>query len=248
MANYVTDTVSSVTTELESAGVDPEVLELLTSILTEEGGGNVAKAEVTDLTTLTDITAGTRLVEITLPATTTQQVVDLKALDKAAVADMKAIVLSGDAPVTATITKEFAGVVVLGNGDNKVTAKGSNDITVQTGTGSDSVKLAGGSDSVVLAGGSDSVKSGAGDDQITVSEAGADDEVVIAAGGGNDTVDLSDVSIASVTKVSGFTQITLDNGAVIRVKGVEDILYTDADNEVQEVGIKAFRDIDFDGL
>lgn len=239
MANYIEESTSNVSASLQASGVASDVLDIVNQLLTEAGGTSVAKSVVENPTNLSAVTAGTTLVEVTTTSATTPAVVDLKTMSKEAAAELKVIVATGDAPVQANLVKQFSGAVILGDGDNAVTAKGSNDITVQTGTGDDSVKLASGSDSVVLGGGSDSVNTGGGDDVINVAGGNAGEISEIRGGGGLDELNLVNLNISNIVKTGGFVEVTTNNGCIIRVKGMETFIYNDSNGQEVEVsGVK----------
>ncbi len=179
------------------------------------------------------------------------------------VSNIKGLAFDTDRPVSLAGLKNFAGVIELGDGNDRVSAgSAKGDITVCTGDGNDSVRTGAGNDSVSIGSGKDSVSTGAGDDVIKFSGAqttggrvttgSGEDEMIFTSGfmggpgvritlnGGadNDSLDLGLLEIELVQRISGGVRITLADETVLIVKQVETFSY----GSVKAVGIQDFAD------
>lgn len=189
--------------------------------------------------------------------------IDLSSLGSAVRAKMSALIFDSDQPVSLKGLSGFAGVISLGNGNNVVSASdNSKKMTVSTGTGNDNVATGSGADTVSVGGGADTVSTGSGKDKITIDssisggkissgdgndvvdlnsnvQGGSSTKVTIDGGSGTDTLDLRDLSIATVTKKGTTATITLNDGSKIVASNIEKFIYTDpSTGAVDTVGVK----------
>lgn len=178
--------------------------------------------------------------------------------------EIKGLVFDTDRSVRLSGLKNFEGVIGLGDGNDSVNAAASRgDIMVCSSAGNDSVTTGSGNDSVSIGSGKDSVSTGAGNDEISfegasggakaMAGAGNDDilftsgfsggpgvKISIDGGGGNDSLDLSEMSIVAVKRAGKGVDVTLADQTVITVKSVEYFSYLDG-AEVRTVGVVEFN-------
>jgi len=216
MANYDNPVSRAEVVASVTSRVDSTVAEVLNAAL--PGTAAVVAKPISGQSGLSGVSAGTQLLSIQVPDTGSQNL-DLRNLDALAVASLKALVFENDAPVAVSLPTRFSGVVVLGDGANRVASSGSGAVAVQTGTGADTVALGSGKDTVVVAGGNDSIRTGSGDDTVTVQK-GFTGKATIDGGSGNDTVDLS----ANATKSVKNGVITLADGSTVKVSNVNSLV------------------------
>jgi len=109
--------------------------------------------------------------------------IDLGGLTPTVRAGLEVVAFNG---ITSKIVElsDFAGVVLLGRGNDTVTKSGSGDVAVNAGDGRDTITTSDGNDTVNAGTGNDSVSTGLGDDLVL----GGDGADIINTGDGDDTV------------------------------------------------------------
>ncbi len=179
--------------------------------------------------------------------------------------EIKGIVFDTDRSVTLEGLGDFGGVIGLGDGNDRVSARSSTkDITICTGGGNDSVRTGSGNDSINIGSGKDTVSTGAGNDKIAftgiatggnVKAGSGNDDILFTSGfsggqgvritldGGadNDRLNLGSLEIAAVKKAGSGVRITLADQTVVVVKNVESFSYLD-NGQVKTVGVQEFND------
>ncbi len=189
---------------------------------------------------------------------------NLGSVSSAEQSEIKGLVFDTDRSIQLTGLKNFEGVIGLGDGNDLVNAAQSRgDIMVCTSAGNDSIVTGSGQDSVSIGLGRDSVSTGAGSDKISfegtsagakvVAGTGNDDilfssgfsggpgvQISIDGGSGDDSLNLSEMSIAAVKRAGKGVQVTLSDQTVITVKGVEYFSYLDG-AELKTVGVLDFN-------
>lgn len=198
--------------------------------------------------------------------------INLASLGAEARGEIKALIFEGDTSVALTGLKGFSGVISLADGDNTVKAAGNNQsMTVATGAGNDSVATGRGADSISIGGGADTVSTGAGSDNIAFTGAvqggkvvtgSGDDAIELGAGfsstgaavtinggsGRGDSLDMSALDVASVSRRGNTVTITLEDGSQVLARGIEEFIYTDAQGQIVEiVGGARGLDAEFNG-
>lgn len=188
--------------------------------------------------------------------------IDLSRLGTTLKGEMSAIIFDSDQAVSLKGLSGFAGVISLSDANNTVSGgNNSQTVTIVTGAGNDSVTTGGGSDTISVGGGRDTINTGSGADTISFDgyvtggkintgsgndvidlshNVGSDTVITISGGSGTDTLDLSELSIASVSKVKSTVTITLTDGGQILASNIEKFVYTDTNDVVQIVGVKLF--------
>lgn len=150
--------------------------------ITSETRQSHADSTPTVESSLKGVKPGTDVLTFDLPSGA--RTIDLSELRSDILGGLNAVMFTNDEsdPDVDLKLSRFSGVVVLGDGNNRVT--GSKTVAIQTGDGNDTITTGGGNDTVVTGKGNDSISTGSGDDLIL---AGAGNDTVVT-GEGRDTV------------------------------------------------------------
>lgn len=170
---------------------------------------------------------------------------DLGAISKDVMQDLKALVVSSDQNMSISIPKNFSAALVAGGSSDKVTSKSTtkaetvdlaagND-TMVSSSGHDSINTGLGHDSVNAGGGNDTVKMGTGDTVFLSTgndlaifkndNNGDKTPTIIDGGAGTDTVRLENVMITKVVKKGSITTVTLNDDTQLLIKNTEKFAY-----------------------
>jgi len=212
--------------------LDPAIQLALSRVVAADKDGSKTTLSVTNpLTNSAGLKNVDKLTDVLTFNLSSNQVVDLSKLsnrkgksedDSSKSGSLDVIAFNNDMNVDLKLAS-FKGVVLLGNGDDKVSggggslainAGGGND-TITTGSNSDTIVGGDGNDSISSGSGKDLVKGGAGNDRI---DSGRDNDTVYT-GSGSDTILAGDGDDRIIIEaIAGDAQV-IDGG-----KGSRDVL------------------------
>jgi len=211
--------------------LDPAIQAALARVVAADKDGSKTTLSVTNpLTTSAVLKNVDKLTDVLTFNLSSNQVVDLSKLSNKGKSDgdssksgsLDVIAFNNDMNVDLKLAS-FKGVVLLGNGNDKVSggggslainAGGGND-TITTGSSSDTIVGGDGNDSISSGSGKDLVKGGAGNDRI---DSGRDNDTVYT-GSGSDTILAGDGDDRIIIEaIAGDAQV-VDGG-----KGTKDVL------------------------
>ncbi|GAB1393408.1 hypothetical protein MASR1M60_15710 [Rhodocyclaceae bacterium] len=195
---------------------------------------------------LTDLAAGTNLVQIAASAAGQTTQLDLSG-SATGVKDL-VVQLGGKADVVVGNSVSFLST----GAGSEVNAKANTEgLTIVAG-GNSSIVAGSGGDTVVASSGADSVNAGAGNDMLIVgytvspaskeATAGKVQKDIYNGGKGDDTIDLSTAEFASIKKGAGKTiKFTFEDGTVAVAKNFETFILENNDGTVDTIGVKDLK-------